>query len=212
MTYEENHGDIQHKGNDSVGHEGHQANVVDVAHGHLGDFKEKSGNTVHDSADGSKVVQRDEGVHLELSRAQQTLDHNQADGFKDDTTDLEHETNEDKLDFTKGRNDNADDNGGDVQENLEVDGSHSQSPSSQEHGNGCGGLEHLNESDTEIQVGNVSADQTQAEEEANGYNRTEVNAASHLDGLAAIKQVGGAGEDLSHEGCECQVPCCEEDG
>lgn len=211
ITYQEDNGNVQHESDHGVSQKSKQSNVVDVAHGHLGDFEEKSGNTVHDSTDRSKVVERDKRVHLEFSRAQQALNHDQANSLENDTTNLEQETNEDKLDLTKGSNDNTDDDSRDVHKNLQVDRSHSQSPGSEQNSDGCSGLEHLDESDAEVQVGDITTDQTQTEEETDRNDSTEVDATSHLDGLAAIKQCGGTGEDLGHEGCEGQMPCCQED-
>jgi hypothetical protein len=66
-------------------------------------------------------------------------------------------------------------------------------------------LEHLNESNTEIQICEVAADQTQAVEEANRDNGAEINPASHLDGLPAIKESGVSSEDLGHDCREDQV-------
>lgn len=109
-TYQEDNGNVQHESDHSVGQEGKQSNVVDVAHGHLGNFEEKSSNTVHNSANRSKVVERDKRVHLEFRRAQQALNHDQANSLEDDTTDLEQEADKDELDLTKGSNDNTDDN------------------------------------------------------------------------------------------------------
>lgn len=210
ITYQEDNRNVQHESDHGVGQESKQSNVVDVAHGHLGDFEEESSDTVHNSADRSKVVEGDKRVHLELSGAQQALNHDQSNSLEDDTTDLEQETNEDELDFTKGSNDDTDDNSRDVHKHLQVDRRHSQSPGSEQDSDGSSGFEHLDKSDAEVQVGDITADQTQTEEETDGDDSTEVDATSHLDGLAAIKQCSGAGEDLGHEGCEGQMPCCQE--
>lgn len=210
ITHQEDNGNVQHKSNHGVSQESNQPNVVDVAHGHLRHFEEESSDTVHDSANRSKVVQRDKRVHLELSRAQQALNHDQADSLEDDTTNLEQETQEDELDFTKGGNDDTDDNSRDVHEHLQVDRSNSQSPGSEEHSDRSRSLEHLDESNAKVQVGDITADQTQAEKETDGNDSTEVDTTSHLDGLAAIKQCCGTREDLGHERCESQMPCCQD--
>lgn len=49
-----------------------------------------------------------------------------------------------------------------------------------------------------MEVGQVAADQAQAEEETNGYNGAQVDAASHLNGLPAIKQGGVPRQKLGH--------------
>ena len=88
-TYQEDDGDVKHEGAETVEEEGEKANVVDLGHGASGNLPDQSDNTVHDSADGSKVVQRDQRVHLEVSRAQKSLDHGKSERLKDDTTYLE---------------------------------------------------------------------------------------------------------------------------
>ena len=66
-------------------------------------------------------------------------------------------------------------------------------------------LEHLDESNTEVQVCQVSTNQTQAEEQPNGNNGTQVDASSHLDSLAPIKKVCIAREKLGHDCRKSQV-------
>lgn len=73
-------------------------------------------------------------------------------------------------------------------------------------------LQHLDESDTQVEISHVTADQAQTEHETDGNDSAEVDTASHLDSLAAVQEVGGAGQDLGHNGREAQVPCCEDDG
>lgn len=75
-----------------------------------------------------------------------------------------------------------------------------------------GYLEHLDEGNTQIEIGLVATDQTEGEEEADGDDGAEVDAAGHLDLLATIEQAGGPGEDLGHERGKGQMPCCQDDG
>lgn len=42
-------------------------------------------------------------------------------------------------------------------------------------------LDHLNKCDTEIEIGQVSAYEAQAEEDANGHNGAQVDASGHLN-------------------------------
>lgn len=63
----------------------------------------------------------------------------------------------------------------------------------------------MDESDTEVQVGQVAADQTQTEENTNGDNGAQVDAARHLDSLAAVEEVGVACQDLRHDRGKGQV-------
>ena len=73
-------------------------------------------------------------------------------------------------------------------------------------------LKHLNERNAQIQVCQISADQTQAEEQSNGHNCSQVHLSSHRDFLSAIKKGCCAGQDLCHHGCKDKMPCCQENG
>lgn len=74
QTYQEDDRHIKQECAKSVQEECEETNVVNLSNGDLGDFPSKRNNTVHDSADRGKVVKRDKGVHLVLSRAEQGLD------------------------------------------------------------------------------------------------------------------------------------------
>ena len=66
-------------------------------------------------------------------------------------------------------------------------------------------LEHLDEGNAEIEVGEVAADQAQAEEEADRDNRAKIDLASHLNRLPAIEQCSVPSKDLGHNSREDQV-------
>jgi hypothetical protein len=70
----------------------------------------------------------------------------------------------------------------------------------------------LNESNAEVEVGQVSTDQAQAEEEANGDDSPEVNPSRHLDRLATVKKGSVASKDLGHDGRKRQVVGRQDDG
>lgn len=70
---------------------------------------------------------------------------------------------------------------------------------------GCSYLDHLDESNTEVEVGQVTADQAQAEEDTNRDDSTEVDATGHLDRLATVKEGSVAGHQLCRNGCEGQM-------
>ena len=76
----------------------------------------------------------------------------------------------------------------------------------------CTYLDHLDESHTQVQVRLVTANQAQAEEEADGDNGSEVYASGHGDLLSRVEDGGEAGKDLGHARSEDQMPCCKEDG
>ena len=73
-------------------------------------------------------------------------------------------------------------------------------------------LEHLDESDTEIEVREVAADQAQTEEETDWDDSAEVDPTGHLDGFPAIKEGGVARKDLGHDGRKGQMVGGEDDG
>lgn len=96
-------------------------------------------------------------------------------------------------------------------------------------------LQHLNERNTEVQVGKVTADQTQAEHDTDGHNGatmaristalqisgtqpqdyagdSRVGARVHRDLVAGVQDGGETGQDLGHGGREHHVPCREEQG
>lgn len=73
-------------------------------------------------------------------------------------------------------------------------------------------LEHLDEGNREVQVGLVTADQTQTEEYANGNDGAEVDAAVHRHLLARVQDAGEASEGLGHDGRKGQMPSGQEDG
>lgn len=186
--------------------------MVDLGHGNLGHLPDQGNHTVHDSADGGKVVQRDQRVHLVLGRAQKSLDQVQANGLEDDSTNLVKKTDPDKLDFAKRGNDDTDNDGRNVHQKLHVGSSNAHRPRGEEHSDGGGSLEHLDERNTEVQVGQVAADQTQTEEQADRNDCAKVDAASHLDGLTAIKQRCVTSHELSCDGRKSQVVGRQNDG
>lgn len=88
VTYQEHNSYVQSKSNRCIGNEVPGSDAPDILHGHLGDFKEESSDTVHDETRGSKVVERHERVHLELGRAEKSLDHDETDRLEDSSKDL----------------------------------------------------------------------------------------------------------------------------
>lgn len=195
--------------------------MVNLCHGALGNFPEERNHEVHDSADRGEVVEGNQGVHLKLSGAQETLDHGQPKGLEADTTDLVNDTNPDELDLTNRGDDDTNNYDGHIEEDLQVGLRHTKGPAGDQNSNRGGGLvklahiptqpvlltnlEHLDKGDTEVEVGKVAADQAQAEEEANRDNRAKINTASHLDSLPPVKISGVAGENLGHDGRKAQV-------
>lgn len=71
-------------------------------------------------------------------------------------------------------------------------------------------LQHLDESNREVEVCLVSTDQTEGEEETNRQNGPEVDLASHFYSFSSVNECRRSAEDLGHYGCESHVPCCKD--
>lgn len=210
-AYQEDDRDIQEEGDETVQEQGEETDVVNLVHSDLGELPEQSNEEVHDSANWCKVIQRDQRVHLVLCRAQQTLNHGEADGFEDNARNLEHEADHDELDLADRCDDHTNDNRGDVQEHLQVRLRHSHTPAAEEHGDRRGSLEHLDEGDAQVQVGQIATDQAQAEEQSNWDNGPQVDPSRHLDRLAPIEEGGVASQKLCHDRREGQVVARQDD-
>ena len=67
-------------------------------------------------------------------------------------------------------------------------------------------LEHLDKGHAQVQVCQVTADQTRTEKGPNWYNSSEIDSTSHLDRFAPIEKSCGLGHDLRHDSCEDKMP------
>lgn len=77
-----------------------------------------------------------------------------------------------ELDLAKGSDNDTKDNDTDVSKHLHVWRGNAESPGGEQGDDGVGGLQHLDERDREVQVGDVAADQRQAEHDTDGDNGT----------------------------------------
>lgn len=139
-TYQEDDRDVEEECNEGVAKEREGTDTPNIGHGHARQLAEQADDAVHDGASGSVVVQRNEGVHLELGGAEQALDHDQANCLKGDTTGLVEETRHVELDFAKRGNDDTNDDKGNIAEGAHVGGRDTERPGGQEDGDGGGGL------------------------------------------------------------------------
>lgn len=161
--------------------------MVNLSHGDLGNLPQQSNNTVKSGTDRRKVVQRNKRVHLEVCRAQQSLDHGQSQSLKHESGNLDNKTNENKVDLADGGDDDSTDNHRNVEELPRVELRHAERPAREEHSHGHSGLEHLDKSHGKIEIGNVAANEAQTEEDSNRDDSAHVHIRSHLDGSAAVK-------------------------
>ena len=139
-TYQEHNRDVEQESAQSVEEEREETDVVNLIHAELGKLPEQGDHTVHHGADGSEVVQRDQGVHLELGRAQETLNHGKTQGLEDDASDLVDDSDPDKLDLSHRGDDDTNDDDRDIKEHLEVRLGNTERPAGDEHGDRSSGL------------------------------------------------------------------------
>lgn len=140
QTYQEHNRDVQGERNESVEHENNVSDLLDIGPAHVGHLNEQAHDSVHDSASGRKVVERDERVHLELGGREELLHHDQTGSLECNTGKLEEETGHDKLDLAVRGNDHTEDDEGDVAEGLQVERGDAHDPGSHKDSNRRGGL------------------------------------------------------------------------
>lgn len=133
--YQKHNWNVEEECNHGVSNQVENTSIVDVVHGDRRHLSEERSKTVHNSADGSEVIQGDKRVHLELRGAEQALHHDKTGSFENNSCDLVDESNEDELNLSEGGDDNTDNDEGDVEQGLHVRRSDSQKPSSDENSN-----------------------------------------------------------------------------
>jgi hypothetical protein len=229
LANQEDNGNVEEEGSHSVGKENPETDIVNLNHLHLWNLPDESNAEVHDGADWSKVVEGNQWVHLVFGRGEEALDHDETNGLEHDTTGLEEESDEHKLDLSEGGDDDTDDNEGDIEENLEVWLRDTEGPGGNQNGDWSSGLhesdsatnvhkdsggksylEHLDEGNAQVEVSQVTADQAQTEEETDWDNGAEIDTARHLNRLTTIEESCSASHDLGHDGRKGQMPCSED--
>lgn len=210
QTYKADTADVQHERHHGVQKQTPQTRVVQIRNMEGAELNEQRNDEVHRCTDGGKVVQTNERVHLLAVALEQDLDHDEPHGLEHDSAELEEETGEREGDLAEaGKSDTKDDeknvNQPRLRRLLDAPG-----PGGQQDGYGRGGLEHLDEGDAEVEVHHVAADETAAEEKADGDDGAQVEAARHLDVLAAIEEGGCPGENLGGDGREDEMPTCQD--
>ena len=132
LANKEDRRDIQRESHTRVQEQDREADPPDVFHGERRDLGDERNEEVHERADGSVVVEGDEGVHLggagELVAREEDLDHDEADGFGEDAADLVEETDKDELDLAEAGEGYTEDDDGYVNEDGEVRGSNFEDP------------------------------------------------------------------------------------
>lgn len=139
-TYQEHNRHVEQESAGTVEEEGEQANVVNIVHGHPGDLPEEGHHAVDEGAYGGEVVKGDQGVHLELGRAQEALHHGESEGLKGDASDLVDDTDPDELDLAERGDDDTNNNNRDVEEDSEVRLGDTKGPAGEKNRDGRGSL------------------------------------------------------------------------
>ena len=140
QTYQEHNRHIQRESNHRVGEQCNIPDPLEIAESHLGHLEEQGDDAVHGGANRREVVERDEGIHLELGAGEQALHHDEPDGLEHDAAALEEEADHDELDLADGGDDHADHDERDVPERLERGLRHAHDPGGDEDGDGHGSL------------------------------------------------------------------------
>jgi len=91
---------------------------IDLSHRNLGYLPEKGNGQVHGGADRSKVVEGNEGIHLEFGAIEESLNHADSDCLERNSSNLVEETSQDEIDFTKRGQGNTNHNQGNISELL----------------------------------------------------------------------------------------------
>lgn len=98
-TYQKDNRDVERECTKAVEEKREQAHIVYLLHAALWDLPEESNSEVHDSTNGSEVVQRYEGIHLVIGRVQNALDQIESEGFENNAANLIDHTDPHKLDL-----------------------------------------------------------------------------------------------------------------
>ena len=165
---------------------------------HPRDFDRQRDGAVHDRTHRGEVVQRHQRIHLKLRPRKQLLHHHQPHSLKHNATTLKQESNQHKLNLPKTRYHHTNDNERNIPQRLPTRGTDPHGPGGEEGDDGHGGLEHLDEGDGEVEVGEVAADQGEGEHQAYGQDAAEVDAAGHGHAFAAVEGGGEARQELGH--------------
>lgn len=146
------------------------------------------------------------------------------------------EASHDELNLAVRGNDDSHHNGRDIGELLHVWRSNHEGPCSEESGNHVrclfgkkkekvsipashtsnrswifSYLQHLNKRHTQIEIGDISTDQTEAEEQTNGKDGSSVGFAVHRHLVSGIENGRKFGQTLGHDRGEEHVPCRQEE-
>lgn len=143
-AYQKDNRDVEKESDKGVCKQNKVSNSCEIVHGQLWDLDDQSDDAVHYGAGWCKVVERDKRIHFELGGREETLDHGQTDGLKDDSSDLEEEPSKLELDFSERGNHNSNDNHGDVSKSLEIWWCDTHAPGREKDSDRSGGLERPN--------------------------------------------------------------------
>lgn len=140
-TYQKHRRDVEQECNHGICQQDHGSYGVNVVHSDAGSLNKQGEQGVGDGACRGIVVQRHQGVHLEVAGAEEALDHDQPQRLGHDAADLEDEAPKLELDFAKGGNHHAKDDDGDVAQGFHVGRGDAKGPGREKDGNGGGSLD-----------------------------------------------------------------------
>lgn len=206
---EENGSNVKTERNTGVGEKNEGAEVGDLEEGNE-TLSEGEDEGVDGSANGGKVVERNERVHLET--LEEDLDHDETRRLESNGKDLADETRHGKVALTVGserhtERDATDDHGESARKLLEAE-----SERNEENGDGGESLEHLDEADTEGKVSHVAEDERAGEESTDGEDVLNPALVGHLNVGKTVEEMGVSGQETGTDSSESHVESSKEDG
>lgn len=177
QTHQEDAGHVEEECHRRVEH---QHAIPGIRHSRpfkLRSLKEDGKEQVDDRPDRRKVVQAHQRIHLHALGTQHDLDHDQPRALADRPRQLNHQPQPRKVNLAQAGQHDARDDDEHVDKGLGVWFQHAPGPRDEQHGHGPPGLEHLDEGDGEVHVHNVGEDEGGGEEEAEGDDGSEEEAA-----------------------------------
>lgn len=211
VAYQVDGCDVEQERHSRVEDKHADARIYQVAHAEPRNLNEQGRSQRHNGTCRPKVIQTDERVHPHPLPTDEHLDHDQADGTKDDATSLEHKANRRELNLSERGDGRPGDNEEHVEESRRAGVGDAPDPGDGQDGDGVGGVEHLDEGDGEIKVDDIGADEGEGKADADGDNGAGVDARGDVQRVARVEQGGGAGEDVYRDGGEDEVPARQED-
>ncbi len=211
-TYQEHAADVQHEGDAGVQDQHEPTCLLQVGVVKCAPLRCEGDDQVEESADRGVIIQANKGVHLLPVAREEDLDQYKPHRLEDDASDLEQETGPAEMNLAEAGEGNTGYDTQDVEDAAHIGMFDTPRPGGKQNRNGSGGLEHLNEGDAQVHVGEVAADETGTVKKADGHNGAQVKTTGHFNLVASIDELGSPGQDLGGDRREHKMPTCKYHG